>query len=502
MNNLSKIADYLHYKEQHDEPILPTNCAEDLNLNELFEKIDYCHSCIGQQYLYYLLLSGQNSGIEKQGKLLAILSTNDELCTFLTGALNKLNHPDAYSIASIIDRPHINISKKEMAYIHVCRFLPFFFLVLLLLMHSLIPILLFVLSLLINIVLHYRNKTKIQAYFFSIPQLLKLIKQAEVLVQKPEFTSTGVSIAEDLKAIKGLKKYIAYFRFNLRLESDMAILAYLIAELMRIFFLHEAYAVGKTSELLKKHVNAIHNLYRFIGFLDTLLAISKLRKTLPYYCLPDKSREGERLRTTAIYHPLIEKCVPNDIMLPNKSVLITGSNMSGKTSFMRSIGINLLTAKTLHTCFATCFEIDTDLSLFTSIHQNDNLTEGKSYFMQEVLTVKEFVDQDEGNGLYLLDELFRGTNTKERIAITKAVLSYLASKGDLVFVATHDIELSELLQSQYELYYFCESIKDDILYFDYKLKVGVATERNAIKLLELCEYPAALLKDAYKTIIT
>ena len=101
--------------------------------------------------------------------------------------------------------------------------------------------------------------------------------------------------------------------------------------------------------------------------------------------------------------------------------------------------------------------------------------------MQEVTTIKDFVDESgHGNHLFLLDELFRGTNTKERIAISKAVLSWLVKSDNLVFVSTHDLELADMLENEYELYYFSESVKDGILSFDYKLKRGVATEHNAM----------------------
>lgn len=497
MNNLSEISGYLHFKEKHDKLILPANCAEDLNLNELFGRLDNCHSCIGQQYLYYFLLSGKDSGMSKQEKLIATLSTDSELRNFLTKTLDKLKHPDAYSIASILENPVINMSQWEKRCIQICRFLPLLFLALLLINHSLIILIPLICSFLANIFLHYHNKAKIQEYYFSIPQLLQLIKKAEQLAQRQELSATSPEIANDLKVVKGLKRYISYFRFNLRLESDMAIIAYLIAEQVRIFFLYEAYAVFRTSDLLKDKIYAIHNIYRFVGFLDMIVSVTELRETLPYYCLPGKNSEGERLRAQAVYHPLIKDCIANDLVLHDKSALITGSNMSGKTSFIRTIGINLLAAKVLDTCFARCFEIDTDLILLSSIRQNDNLAEGKSYFMQEVLTIKDFVNQSNGNCMFLLDELFKGTNTQERIAITQAVLSWLAEKGNLVLTSSHDIELSNLLSNNYKSYHFCEAVKEDVLYFDYKLKTGITTERNAIKLLESCGYPPELTRSAH-----
>lgn len=372
---MSEIANYFLYRNAEGETGLSANSIDDLNLDDLFAEIDYCHSSIGRQYLYYLLLLDKTSGMEKQEALLSSLATHTELRTLLSNALKELDKPDAYSIVSILENDNTGIGAKEMVLINICRFLPLLFLALMLLTHSGVFLTLFVFSFVANAVLHYRNKAKIQRYFFSIPQLLKMIRQAGKLAQNKEFVSVDPSITNDLKAVEGLKKYISYFRFNLSLDNDMAIMFYMVAELIRVFFLHEAYAVGRTFHLLKEKATAIHNVYRFIGFLDSILSVAILREELPYYCLPGDNRAGERLRTQAVYHPLIENCIPNDMVLHEKSALITGSNMAGKTCFMRTIGVNLLAAKTLHTCFAEVFEINTGISLLSSIHQGDNLME-------------------------------------------------------------------------------------------------------------------------------
>jgi len=111
--------------------------------------------------------------------------------------------------------------------------------------------------------------------------------------------------------------------------------------------------------------------------------------------------------------------------------------------------------------------------------------------------VKAALDKGKkGNYLLVFDELFKGTNTVERIAINSAVFSDLAKTDNLVLASTHDLELTALLHSQYDLYHFSETIADDKLQFDYKLKKGVAQEGNAIRILELCGYPSELVQSA------
>jgi DNA mismatch repair ATPase MutS len=98
--------------------------------------------------------------------------------------------------------------------------------------------------------------------------------------------------------------------------------------------------------------------------------------------------------------------------------------------------------------------------------------------------------------LFILDEVFKGTNTIERIAAAKAVLSYLNHHNNMVIVSTHDLELSDMLAREYELYHFTETIENDKLHFDHSIKPGQVTTRNAIRLLELSNYPADIIHEA------
>src|SRR5690606_15824192 len=136
--------------------------------------------------------------------------------------------------------------------------------------------------------------------------------------------------------------------------------------------------------------------------------------------------------------------------------------------------------------------------LFSVIRIEDDLTSASSYFFKEVDEIKQIIDQTNANepALILLDELFKGTNTLERIASAKAVLSYLSQKNCHVFVSTHDIELTTLLNEQFELVYFSESIDETGIHFDYKMKFGTPKHGNAIRILELNDYPKSLVAEA------
>lgn len=200
-------------------------------------------------------------------------------------------------------------------------------------------------------------------------------------------------------------------------------------------------------------------------------------------------------------HPLIDNCVTNDLTLEGNSLLLTGSNMSGKTTFIRNVAINSILAQTLNICFAEEYSAPF-FKLYSSIRIEDDLLDDTSYYLAEVLTIKELIEasQQESPCLFVLDEIFKGTNTVERISGGKAILSYLNKGNNMVLVSTHDIELTEILSKEkYKLYHFSEQIDNDELIFDYKLKDGELKTRNAIKILELHDYPSEIIMDARAT---
>lgn len=483
-------------REKHSA--LSDNECEDLDLNEFFLAVDYTSSCVGRQYLYSLLRCGEVSDVGKHEMLIDRLSSGSTLRAKLIAILSKLKNQDAYNIASLLSEKMPTPSSRKLLLLNVSRFLPFLFVGIALLTHVWSWLLGFAVAFIVNLILHYGSKKHIYQHYFSIPQFLRMLRQMDLLVKEPAFVSVDKEIVHTLDRLQTLRKQLRYFNMSIRLDNDAAILAYLISELLNIFFLTEAYLTNKALILFNGKGKEIRNVFCYWGLLDVLCSVSLLREELPYYCLPSSPASDARLCGTGLYHPLIKNAVANDIVVHDKSVLITGSNMSGKTSFIRTVGISLLSAQVLHTCFARKFAVSIGIRILSAIRVADNLPEGKSYFLREVEQIKDMIDSVSGLPcLFLLDEPFRGTNTKERIAIGKAVLSALAKENNIVFVSTHDLELCRLLDSEYDLYYFSESVKEDKLSFDYQLKKGVSLESNAIKILELYDYPPPIVQMAY-----
>ena len=243
-----------------------------------------------------------------------------------------------------------------------------------------------------------------------------------------------------------------------------------------------------------------------VGEIDAASSIAAYRCGSAGWTRPVWRETGARATLSGIRHPLLSGAVPNSVSLGNPSgMIVTGSNMSGKSTFLRTVGVTTVLAQTIYTCLADMYEAPPYV-VKSCIGRADDPASGKSYYLVEVDSVLTLVrDSDsEVPHLFLFDELFRGTNAVERIAAGEAVLrALLESRADgtrvphVVLAATHDQDLVGLVEDWYAAYYFSDAIgDDDVLAFDYQLQRGVATARNAIRLLELRGAPATLIERA------
>lgn len=189
-----------------------------------------------------------------------------------------------------------------------------------------------------------------------------------------------------------------------------------------------------------------------------------------------------------LFHPLIlrEKTITNDFYFNNSEqlCLITGSNMSGKSTFIRTIGINQLLACMGAPVFASKF-VTYPSQLQTCIRISDSIEDGASYFYAEVLRLKRILNQVKTSPtFFLIDEMFRGTNNQERLTGARTLLSKLITPTSLGFVTTHDLELSQMNTKQIVNWHFSDDYKHGKMYFSYKIKNGSSSTTNALKIMK------------------
>ena len=231
----------------------------------------------------------------------------------------------------------------------------------------------------------------------------------------------------------------------------------------------------------KKYGSDVLAFIKTIGFMEELNSLAVVERIKENACLPEVS---DRISFTNLVHPLLDEkiAVGNDFILKGLDI-ITGSNMSGKTTFMRTIGLNMILFSTGSFVTGSSFE-GFYLKIFTSMRATDDVSQGISTFYAEILRIKEmlgYLDKKE-NVLVLVDEIFKGTNTIDRICGAKGAIKRLLRPYVYGIIATHD---NELCESVLENYHFEEKYDGDIISFDYKIKPGIARTTNAKHLMRL-----------------
>ncbi|MCB9195296.1 MAG: DNA mismatch repair protein MutS [Flavobacteriales bacterium] len=472
----------------------------DLDMDLFFAYADRTTSKIGQQYLYHKFRCiDKDRDYEIQERVISELKTNPEELNKSLYWLNKLSHHNSYHLPNLFNGKHISLpryfflipflSASALLIIILSFVNPNFFILFL----GLFPI---------HAIIHYTNKKNVNTYIYSIPLLLTLNKVAKELSRLTLFKNLSRDISTSIHSIDKIKKRIAVFKLEQKIESDLEVIYWFFLELIKITFLLEPLLLFSVIDHIKKDKKEIENVFEFVGNIDMIISIYGLREHITNYCKPQFSSSELSICFKYLTHPLIKDCVTNSLET-SKSCLITGSNMSGKTTFIRAIGISYISGLVLNTCFAEQFNVSL-AEINSVIRITDDITTSSSYFLKEVDSMKNIIKKcDNGSfQIVLLDELFKGTNTKERIANSKAILSFLQKRNCLVFVSTHDLELTDLLKDEFKLFFFSETIDNDHLSFNYKLQSGTLKVGNATKILDHFDYPIEIISEAKQILHT
>jgi len=478
------------------------NYLSDLDFEKLFNRIDRTNTRPGQQFLYNSLRSNYNNQdhlIELENRIKK-LHNSETIKEDIQERLQPLNSNDAYYISDIFTKTQKNIFPNfAEAYIRVAGIIILILSIELVIRPKTLIVCILLLMLAINFFIHLFNKRFIGKYTHSIPQLLNLNKTASWLIENHHIENTDVNI-ESYKKVKKLCNSLGLVNLQRAAIRDPTEILYLISEWINIFLLVEPLVFVLSIPKVNKYANDIRKIYELVAEIDVAISVMSLRAGLAYYCLPKFIPNAESMMVEDLYHPLVDNCISNSIITEkNSGVLITGSNMSGKTTFIRAIGCNALIAQTLNTSFSNAYEAPF-LRILTSINIKDDLSENKSYFQSEALSILDIVKKGNEEGalksLIIIDEVFKGTNTIERISAAKAVLSYLIKRNNLIFVSTHDMELATLL-NDYVVYSFEELVAENQLVFDYKIKKGKLKKQNGIAVLSFIGFPKEIIDEAY-----
>ncbi|HHV73844.1 MAG TPA: MutS family DNA mismatch repair protein [Thermoanaerobacterium sp.] len=473
----------------------------DLDMDFIFGKLDHTMSIAGQQYLYSLFRCPlfDEEELKKRDAAIEGFMENKDYAMSVQCRLHRIGKKYEVDILDYLMQG-IKINQNPISTYYILQMLSILVVlspIIIAFTHA-FGILLIIGLVMINGMIYTNTKNKLLDGIIVFEYMSKILKSANEIIKmmdKGEIydLSTLKSAFFKVKKIYNNIKWIENFERASSGGDPTGIFTFI-----NVLFLVEVKSFYRSINLINKYKNELFTVYVELGKLDAYIALASYKSSLKYYTKPVLDKDlPYHFKTVDIYHPLLRDPVPNSLEVAGRGVLLTGSNASGKSTFLKTVGINAIFAQTFYTVLAKDYS-SSFFNVMTSIGTLDNIIGGDSYFMVEAKSLKRIIDVTGGEVpvLCILDEIFRGTNTAERVSAACEVLKYLANKNCFVVAATHDMELTSLAKDIYDNYHFEEEVDDNDVRFNYLLQKGPSRSRNAIKILRLLGYPEEIYDKA------
>lgn len=473
----------------------------DLHMDAVYRRMNTCLSAAGDEYLYYRLRTPAESVDEllKMESRIAFFMEHEQERHRLQKIWYQLGRIGRHSIYEYLDHLDILGERNNRKYF----FFDFLALLSVGIMFLYLPVGLLSLFLVLchNLIGYFKEYRQVEPYVTSFAYVRRLLLGAEEL-GKVEIDEIDEEISTVREIYQGLRHFIKSSYLISASNRGSGNPLEVLLDYVRMLFYLDLIRFNSALRDLREHMGEIDRLITIVGQLECAVAVGAYRESLKNtWCVPNLQEEAKEqlfLQVEDIYHPLLQDPVPNSLDI-QKGVLLTGSNASGKSTFLRAVAVNALLAQTIHTCAAKhyCAPV---FRIYSSMSLKDDLSGGDSYYMVEIKSIKRILDQVKCEGkrpvLCFVDEVLRGTNTVERIAASTQIMKKLASGNALCFAATHDVELTKLLEREFANYHFEERIEEEDIFFPYKLMKGPASTRNAIALLRMLKYDNEITAEA------
>lgn len=467
----------------------------DIDMDQIFMLINNTSSAIGEEYLYSVLrkVKFEENELLERNRLIEFFQKNSAKRLQLQVAfrgMGKLRHVSVYEYINLLDSlklqssiPHYCMAGGLIASIILIFFSP-----------ALGGILTFCMVA-NNIIRYYQRKAQIDSYFTVCSYIIRLLNCVKSITKLdiPEIKTYKEQLETASRKFSQFKKGSRIVAGKNPNGDVMDI----ILDYQRMLFHTDLIKFNSMLDCFKKNRNILNEMFVSIGTLDSMIAVASFRTMIDYYCIPELSTGTKPfLEADTLYHPMIEDPITNSIA-ENECVLVTGSNASGKSTFIKTLAINTILSQTIYTSMCKSYKASF-FQVASSMALQDSIFSKESYYIVEIKSLKRILDRlnAEVPTLCFVDEVLRGTNTLERIAASSQILYSLARGNAMCFAATHDIELTHILENYYSNYHFQEHIVDNNIIFDYKLFQGRAISKNAIKLLGVMGYSDEIIENA------
>lgn len=473
----------------------------DLDMNGIFARMNFTQSSAGEEILYRMLrrpaLSDDAQAKRKMEDHISYMMSDEAARLDALMLLEEMGQSGTYALADYLE--HLNRLETRSNAKHYLCILLLIASVISVFAYPSVGVALLIAAACFNIVTYVNEKGVASTYVAAFAYIMRMLECADGIVGLglgSAFAAYTDAVKEKRVKFKSLEKNSGMV---LRLNSVTGSAGDIVFDYIKMLTHIDLIQFNKVIGIIGRYEQDICEIADCIGYLDAVISIAYFRAALPYSCVPALSRgKNDTLVIKDGFHPCIEKPVANSIS-QSRGMLVTGSNASGKSTFLKTVAINAILAQSIHTCCAKSYS-GNYYRIYSSMSLRDSLEHGESYYMVEIKAIKRILDAallDSANPLLcFVDEVLRGTNTVERIAASVQILKKLSQRGIYCFAATHDIELTHLLDREYDNFHFEEEVQDGDVLFSYRLLRGRAHTRNAIRLLEIIGFSEDIIKQA------
>ncbi|AWI03644.1 DNA mismatch repair protein MutS [Clostridium drakei] len=497
-DDLKTIAEYFNNRKQDEKGafFIDEITWNDLSMDSIFEKINTTESSPGEQYLYNILREPlyDEEKLKYRDKLIKFFQTHEKERKKIQYILAKLGKKRNCFISDYFYNSEGEKRKSNLNFYRALAILPIAGICITFL-NPYIGLFIVSVACVINVLVYYIDQNNIKYKIESFKYIVQIVKIADLILKEnlEELEICNKKLKEAITLIKSIKNASFTLGNN---GTDVGVMN----EYISIIFLLDLINYEKISNTLIEKSEEFKIIFEAVGIIDSSISIASYRERLKGYVTPELIKCLSKQDATIIFkdinHPLMKEQVSNSMKVSD-SILITGSNASGKSTFLKTVAINIILAQTIYTCLAKEFKC-CYFKIYTSMALKDDIFNNESYYIAETKSLKRIIDALNSNipTICFIDEILRGTNTVERISASSQVLKYLTSNNCICVAATHDVELTYILERYFSNYHFEEKIIDNEITFDYLVHQGRSNTQNAIRLLGILGYSDVIVKKA------
>lgn len=485
---------------EQGENIIDHITWNDLDMDNFFISMNHTLSETGEEYLFDMLHRPvfDVDVLKERGRVIDFFEKHEDERLIAQQALAAMGHSKKYSLSDYLKQ--LDDLREENNVGHMFCALLGLVSIAMIFLRPPVGFVMVLLATAVNVATYFKRKSETDPYVRCFSYIVRMLRETKALLalDAPELSEYIAKLKKDQDVLKELNHGMFLLMSGRNLTGSLMELP---LDYIRIFFHLDLMRFNVMLRIVRKNRAAINEMIEITGFLDSMISVGHFRKTLIKAAEPEFVSGETVFSAEEMFHPLLKKPVPASIEA-KRGVLVTGSNASGKSTFLKSVALAALLAETIYTVPADSLKMSFFM-IYSSMSIRDSISSGDSYYMAEIRAMKRIMDAVKGRRdtsiLCFVDEVLRGTNTVERIAASSQLLKSLSTDGVICFAATHDIELTHMLENYVDNYHFSETAGNGTITFSYKLETGRAESRDAIRLLDMIGYDQSITKAAFET---